>query len=415
MPDMLLFLDAIRHPFAWQEVVALLGVLTASYFIARTMGRKTLEESVWLGRNGLDGLLFPSIAFLGSYVLKIVFQQQQHSTGVLLIALPLLGSLALIRLMARVLSAVFPDSPFIMATERTFSWLAWIFAALWITGGLPWVLSELEAIQLHIGKTHVDLRTLIEGFLSSLLVLVLALWLSATIERKLLNRAISDLSIRKIATNALRALVLVVGLLIALSAVGVDLTALSVLGGALGVGLGFGLQKLAANYVSGFVILMERSLRIGDQVIVDGFEGQVTDIKTRFTLIRSPNGHESIVPNETMMTQRVENLSLQDPNIMLLCPVCVSYKSDVDQVSQMLVDVAKSTPRVLAQPAPVALLEKLGADGLEFQLAFWINDPAKGRLNVKSDVNRAVFKALQQANIEIPYPQRVIHMEKQGQ
>lgn len=122
----------------------------------------------------------------------------------------------------------------------------------------------------------------------------------------------ADLSLRKVAGNALRAVLLLVGLLFALSAVGVDLTALSVLGGALGVGLGFGLQKLAANYVSGFVILFERSLRIGDTVRVDSFEGSVMDIKTRYTLICAANGRESIVPNEKLITERIENLSLAD-------------------------------------------------------------------------------------------------------
>ena len=154
--------------------------------------------------------------------------------------------------------AVFPTSEWALGVERTVSWLAWLGAAMWIMGLLPWVLNELESIRLSFGKTKLDLRTLIEGALSSLLVLVLALWTSATIERKLLTRAVEDLSMRKVAANALRALLLLLGLLFALSAVGVDLTALSVLGGALGVGLGFGLQKLAANYVSGFVILLEQ-------------------------------------------------------------------------------------------------------------------------------------------------------------
>ena len=186
--------------------------------------------------------------------------------------------------------------------------------ALWITGWLPMVLSELESIHLNFGKSHVDLRTLIEGLVSSVLMLMSVLWLSSTIERRLLSQAVQDLSMRKVAGNTLRAVLLLVGLLLSLSAVGVDLTALSVLGGAIGVGLGFGLQKLAANYVSGFVILLERSLRIGDLVKVDGFEGKVTDIKTRFTVIRAVNGRESIVPNELLISQRVENLSLADPS-----------------------------------------------------------------------------------------------------
>jgi small-conductance mechanosensitive channel len=215
-----------------------------------------------------------------------------------------------------------------------------------------------------------------------------------------------------VATNATRAVLLVVGLLVALSAVGVDLTALSVLGGAVGVGLGFGLQKLAANYVSGFVILSERSLRIGDTVRVDGFEGVVADIKTRYTLIRAFNGRASIVPNEKLISERVENLSLTDPRLLLTTDIALGYDSDVALVTQLLEDAALRTQRVLADPAPACKLARFGADGLEFTLLYWIDDPQNGQLNVRSDVNLRVLQALREAGIEIPFPQRVVHLRR---
>jgi small-conductance mechanosensitive channel len=176
------------------------------------------------------------------------------------------------------------------------------------------------------------------------------------------------------------------------------------------VGLGFGLQKLAANYVSGFVILFERSLRIGDTVKVDNFEGVVTDIKTRYTLIRAANGRESIVPNEKVITERVENLSLADPRILLSTDVAVGYDSDAAQEQKLLIDAALATPRVLKDPAPAAHFVKFGADGLEFQLVFWIEDPVNGQTNVRSEVNLRVLKSLRDAGIDIPYPQRVVRV-----
>jgi small-conductance mechanosensitive channel len=199
-------------------------------------------------------------------------------------------------------------------------------------------------------------------------------------------------------------------LLFALSALGVDLTALSVLGGALGVGLGFGLQKLASNYVSGFVILLERSLRIGDNVKIDGFEGKVTDIKTRYTMIRSVNGREAIVPNEKVITERVENLSLSDPKVLVVTNITVGYDSDVAQVQSILIAAAVGSNRVLKDPAPVAHLAQFAPDGLEFSLCFWICDPENGQLNIKSEVHIAILHALRAANIVIPYPQRVVRM-----
>jgi small-conductance mechanosensitive channel len=253
---------------------------------------------------------------------------------------------------------------------------------------------------------------MIEGALTAGAVMILMLWISSAIESRLLRKAMgADLSLRKAVSNATRAMLLFLGLIIALSAVGIDLTALSVLGGAIGVGIGFGLQKLASNYVSGFVILAERSMRIGDNVRVDGFEGRITDINARYTVIRSLAGRESIVPNEILITSRVENLSLADTRVWLSTVVGVAYDSDVDLVRRLLTDAALAHERVLRDPAPSAALSSFGADGLEFTLGFWIADPENGQLNLRSEINLAILGALRQNGIEIPYPQRVVHMK----
>jgi small-conductance mechanosensitive channel len=403
----------LGHPGVLYEYAVLLGCLAVAFGICWLIGRKQPADSVWFGRGIVDGLLFPllSLVFVYSAMLAIA---HQHPVAVLKLALPVLISLAGIRFLARVLTSVFPTSGLARLIERLFSWLAWIAAVLWILGLLPAVMDEMDAIQFAFGKSHVSLLTMVQGVLSSGVVLVVALWISAALEKRVLHEAVEDLSLRKVAGNAIRAVLLLIGILFALSAVGVDLTALSVLGGALGVGLGFGLQKLASNYVSGFVILFERSVRIGDTVRLDTFEGTVMDIKTRYTLIRSLNGRESIVPNEKLITERIENLSLADPLILLTCDVAVGYDSDVDAVQKILIDAALATARVLRDPEPGARLVKFGADGLEFSLLFWIEDPANGQLNVRSEVNLRILKGLREARIEIPYPQRVVHMKSEA-
>jgi small-conductance mechanosensitive channel len=239
-------------------------------------------------------------------------------------------------------------------------------------------------------------------------VLVLALWVSAAIEKKLLRGSGHDLSIRKMAANIVRAALLFIGLLVALSAVGIDLTALSVLGGAIGVGLGFGLQKIAANYISGFVILAEQSLRIGDMVKVDGFEGRITDIRTRYTVVRALNGRESVVPNEMLITQRVENSSLADPKVALNTAVQVAYGTDVRALKGKLEAAVAGVPRVLAEPAPNCQLAAFGADGINLDIGFWVGDLENGQGNVRSDVNLAVLDLLNAEGVEIPFPQRVV-------
>jgi small-conductance mechanosensitive channel len=298
--------------------------------------------------------------------------------------------------------------------ERSVSWLAWIAVVLWITGLLPLLLHELDQVHWKIGSTQISLRNILEGIVSAVLVLMGALWLSASLEARLLEGASDNLSIRKMAANLVRALLLFVGLMFALSAAGIDLTALGVLGGALGVGIGFGLQKLAANYVSGFVILAERSMRIGDLVKVDNFEGRITDISTRYTVIRAPTGREAIVPNEMMITQRIENASLADSKLLLTTVVQVAYGTDLDVLMPRLREVVASVPRVLSDPAPGCSLTQFAADGLELTVGFWISDPENGQVNVRSDVNLALLRALGQMGIEIPFPQRVVRQVAAG-
>ena len=289
-------------------------------------------------------------------------------------------------------------------------WAGWVGMVLWVTGLLPLLLQDLEDITWKVGSSTMSVRTLLEGTLTAGLVMIVALWISSGIDGWLLRSATgSSLSVRKALSNAIRALLLFLGLTIALSAVGIDLTALSVLGGAVGVGIGFGLQKLAANYVSGFVILAERSIRIGDNVRVDNFEGRITDITGRYTVIRSGAGRESIVPNEMLMTSRVENLSLADPKVWHSTVVSVGYDSDVDLVMRLLGEAALASPRVLRDPAPSVALSAFGADGLEFTVGFWINDPENGTLGLRSQINLAILRALRAHGVDIPYPQRVLH------
>jgi small-conductance mechanosensitive channel len=403
------FISDLDHAATPWDGGTLVGVLLVAYGICWLIGRRRPPDSVWFGRALIDGVLFPLLALGLTYTARVVLDDF-YRVPLLRIAVPVLLALAGIRLLARVSMLAFPRSALARVVERVFSWLAWLAAALWILGLLETVMHHMDSIEFVFGKSRVSVLTAVQGVLSSGVVLVLALWISAAVERKVLRENITDLSLRKVAGNAIRAVLLLVGFLFALSAVGVDLTALSVLGGALGVGIGFGLQKLASNYVSGFVILAERSLRIGDTVRVDGFEGVVVDIKTRYTLIRSGTGRESIVPNEKLITERVENLSLQDPRLLVVVDVAIGYDSDVEVAQKLLLEAALSSEKVLKDPAPVTRLVRFGADGLEFQLLCWVAEPA-AQAPARSEVNLGVLQRLRAAAIDIPYPQRVVHMK----
>ena len=401
-------LDTFVDPGVVRDLGVLVACLLCAWAIVRWVrGQIQDPDSIWFGRRVVDGVLFPMVALGLAFGAKAVLSEVVKP-AVFKVAIPALVALLLIRLSIRVLSANFPASQWLRRIERSISWVAWGCMVLWVTGILPLVLQAMEEVSWKVGSVSLTLRNVVEGSLTTSVVLMLALWASAAIEKKLLRGSGDNLSLRKMAANLTRVGLLFLGLLLALSAVGIDLTALSVLGGAVGVGMGLGLQRIAANYVSGFVILAERSLRIGDMVKVDNFEGRITDIRTRCTVIRALNGRESVVPNEQLITQRVENSSLADPKVSLNTVFQVAYGTDIRALQAYVEQEVRKVDRVLGDPAPALQLTEFAADGLSMTLLFWIADPENGQGNVRSAVNLRVLDAIAELGVEIPYPQRVV-------
>ncbi len=411
-PELIALIKELEQPGAYIALLLIAVAFPIAWGIPRLLrGPNPRHGSIIFGGKIFDGVLFPAI-WLGLVWLARIFCMHLHlPLAVFRLAVPILLSLLVIRLTVRVMRVAFPKSNLVRAVEKTVSWLAWAGVVLWITGVLPSVVDALDDVTWKMGSGKMSLATLLEGALVAGFALMITLWISAAIETKLLKGAIGQqLSWRKAAANVLRSVLVFVGLLVALSAVGIDLTALSVLGGAIGVGLGFGLQKLASNYVSGFVILAERALRIGDTVKVDGFEGRITDITTRYTVLRALNGRESIVPNELLITQRVESATLADPRLALSTVVQVGYASDLDKLIPQILEVIPSIKRVIADPAPSVQLSAFASDGLELTISFWIADPENGTGGVKSEVNLALLRLFNANGIEIPFPQRVVRV-----
>jgi small-conductance mechanosensitive channel len=404
-------LASLTQASALVELAVLLGCLFVAWGLVRLLrGRELPEASIWFGRRIVDGVFFPVLALAFAFGAKLALASSVKP-AVFKLAIPILISLVVIRISVRVLGVTFPNLRWVRIIERSISWLAWIAVALWVTGVLPLVMDAMDDVRWKIGTGHISLRNVVEGSLTAGLVLVLALWISAAIEKQLLRGTGNTLSVRKMVANIVRTLLLFIGVLFAMSAAGIDLTALSVLGGAIGVGLGFGLQKIAANYISGFVVLAERSLRIGDMVKVDGFEGRITDIRTRYTVVRALNGRESIVPNEMLITQRVENSSLADPKVLLQTQVQVAYGTDVHTLRGKIEAAVREVSRVLSDPGPAVQLAEFAADGMNLNVLFWILDPENGQGSVRSDVNLAVLALLNAEGVTIPFPQRVLHVQ----
>jgi len=406
------WLEAFIQPTVALELAALAVCVLFAWGLVRAarqaLGRD--ERSIWFGRKDIDGVLFPLLLLCLGFGARAL--SDRYVNGVVLqLAIPILLALVAIRTGVKVLQIAFSEERWVRALENTISWLVWLALVLWVSGLLPVLLNALDQVSWKVGTARLSLRNILEGLLTASVVLILALWASAGIEARLLRSATGgELSLRIAFSNATRALLLTLGLMVALSAVGIDLTALSVVGGALGVGIGFGLQKVAANYVSGFVILTERNLRIGDFIKVESFEGAITQINARYTVVRAQTGRESIVPNELLISSRVENLSLADSVVVQTTQVQVAFDSDPDRVMELLKNAALAQPRVLKDPGPSVQLSQFAADGLEFTLVYWINDLHNGQGNLRSDVNVAILGALRDSGISMNTPARVAQL-----
>ena len=359
-------------------------------------------------RAMLVGITFPLVACVLLWLFCLT--PYGMNAGMLpKLAVPVFASLAVIRAVARVLRGLFPKSPSVRTFINAVSVVIWLGVVLHIGGLLPVVEQELESIVIPLGKTQASALTVLQGLALVACTLLGALWLSSALESRLMATSIT-MSLRLVMSRFLRAILFVLALLIALAAVGIDLTVLSVFGGALGVGLGLGLQKIAANYVSGFAILLEGSFRVGDSVKIDNFEGQITNIFTRYTVVRAANGRESVVPNEMFIVNRVENLSLENKHVAFNTKLQIDYGSDVDLARSLMAAAALAQDRVLSEPGPLAMLTDFAPDGLELTLGYWIADPENGINNVRSDINLAIWRAFQAHGIKVPFAQRVIRV-----
>jgi small-conductance mechanosensitive channel len=290
----------------------------------------------------------------------------------------------------------------------------WAVVALHITGLLPDLIAMLESISFSTGKQKLTLWHLLQGIAAVLVTVLLALWAAGAIEARLNAATGLDGNLRVVFARLSKALLILLAVLIGLPMVGIDLTTLSVFGGALGVGLGLGLQRIASNYVSGFIILLDNSIRIGNVISVGNDRGEVTRITTRYTVVRNITGVEAIVPNELLVGSVVQNESYSDPRVRVALPVQVAYDSDLDRAMAIMAAAASAQPRVLADPAPAVLLAAFADSGINLELGFWVADPQNGTGQLRSDINLAIWREFKQAGISIPFPQRELRILKEA-
>ncbi len=351
--------------------------------------------------------IFAALSFpLSWLVLQWVANFGARLTDSPVVLMVITASLLTAWVVIRVVSAFLKNR----VVANTVAIIAWTMAALNIVGLLDDTITVLDGVGFTLGTARITLLTLSKG----VVLLGVLLWasniLSEFFESRIKNTADLTPSVQVLFAKIFKVSLLAVAMLLAVSATGIDLTAFAVVGGAIGVGIGFGLQKIVSNLVSGVILLLDDSIKPGDVIAVADYYGRVDSLGARYVSVMTRDGVEHLIPNEELIINRVENWSHSNNLLRLRLGVGVHYKSDVDLARTLMFEAAKETPRVLDDPKPNVLMRNFGDNSVDLEIRYWINDPMNGRANVASDVLTRVWHKFAANNIEIPYPQRDIHL-----
>lgn len=395
----------------WIQLSVIVAVfILARWFLTPKLQRLLVQLSTASGRVASFNKLIVTLNEFANTLVWLALQWIAIATYVhlnkahnlLLPVASLLSAWLLIRIASKLLKN--------QAAARLFASLAWTLALLNIFEWLDPVLKFLDSLSLTLGSVRLSPLVVIKAGVSLWLSLWLASVLAVFLDRRLESTDNVTPAMRVLSVKLLHLGLITAAFLITFSAVGIDLTALAVFGGALGVGLGFGLQKIFSNLVSGVILLMDHSIKPGDVIAVGNTFGWINHLSARYVSVITRDGIEHLIPNETLITERVENWSYSDNLVRLRLPVGISYKSDVRLAMKLCVEAAMDTPRIQEKPEPKCLFKGFGDSSVDLELRVWIDDPPNGRSNVLSDVLLGVWDRFHEHGIEIPFPQRDLHL-----
>jgi small-conductance mechanosensitive channel len=387
----------ISTPVAlWQLaiIIAACGIAWAINGALRAYVMRYAPENLKLGIGGVNRVLFPLSTLIFVQIGKLVLGHWQH-TNLLQLASTLLLAMAVIRLAVYAVRYIVAPGGLLKTLESSISSLIWLLLALHLSGLLPELLTVLEDITFNIGKNPVNLLLVLQAILTIISTIFIALWVSRVIENKLMRAQHVNMNMRVVLNKVLRIFLLFIAILIALSAVGLDLTLLSVFGGAIGVGLGFGLQRIASNYVCGFIILLDQSMQIGDVITVDKHYGVVNDMRTRYMILDKLDGTHVIIPNEALVTTAVVNHSLVEHKGRVQINLSVSHNSNLELVMRLMLAATEQQARVLSTPAPEVQVKGFSLHGIDLAMSVWILNSENGSSALQSALYLAIWRAFE--------------------
>ena len=379
-------------------------------YITRLLSVFDNKAVVYFILNATERITFPVSMLTYLILCHGILGQLEFNTTLLDIFTPLLLSLAAVRLAVFILRRGFAPSPALKAWEGVIGFIVWSIVALHLIGWLPDILQTFDDLAVNFGETRFSVLSLFKLIIAIIIFILSANWLSKLIERNARRSPHISPSLRVGLTKFSKFFLYTLAILFALNSVGIDLTTFAVFSGALGVGIGFGLQRIASNFISGFILLFDRSIRPGDVISIGDRFGWVQALHARYIVVRDRDGVETLIPNENLITSEVTNWSYTDRIVRLRMPVQISYADDPEVAMNLLTECAHEHERCIKNPEPVARLIGFGDNGIDLELRIWINDPETGVGNVRSDVNLAIWKSFKQNNITIPFPQRDIRM-----
>ena len=392
-----LIVAAVTHHFTDRNLAARL----------KTPGLAQLRQLIL--RSGRR-LVFPLAALLIVLAGRLALRLLGHETALLEIVAQLLVALAVIRMLVYGLRVGFAQGPALKAWEKIISTTVWGVVALHLVGWLAPVLKTMESLAIEVGDSNVSLLMVVKLVLLSALYLLLAFWVSGLVEQRLRTSPHVNASMRVGLTKVVKFSLLTLAILMALTEAGLNLASLTVLGGAIGIGLGFGLQKIVSNFISGFILLGDRSIRPGDVITVGDNFGWVKELRARYIVVRNRDGVETLIPNENLVTSDVINWSYSDRKVRVRVPVQISYDDDPEQAMAIMLEAGEAQPRTLKQPEPVVRLMEFADSGIALELRIWLIDPEEGVGSIRSEINLAIWHGFKDAGITIPFPQRDVNL-----
>ncbi|MBZ9610103.1 mechanosensitive ion channel family protein [Rheinheimera maricola] len=405
----------LQQASLWYQLAAIAGCLLLAVLVNRLVGQR-LRDSGGQGLRHMalrssDRILLPfSLATLLA-ISSGMFAQYQLSQNLLQLFIPIALALGVIRLLVYILRKAFLSSPLVKSAEPVIAITIWLLVVLHLADWLTPLMQLMDALAFTLGESRISLLGAVKLTLVIVLAFTLALWLAELLNQQLKKAKHVSPSMQVGFSKFSKFLLITIAFLIALNAVGINLSSLAVFGGALGVGLGFGLQRIASNFISGFILVLDRSVKPGDVISVGDNFGWVHELKARYVVVRNREGVDTLIPNENLITSEVINWSYEDRNVRVKILVQVSYDDDPEQAMALMLQCANKSSRVLNEPAPTVMLKSFADNGIELELRVWIADPEYGADTVKSDINVAIWRAFKQAAITIPYPQRDLHVK----